>query len=210
MSSRKFLPVILLVALLPLLTGCNLFGDDGTKEVVNQIQEVGKLELIEQRSEEIILISGSGETPETIGSISEAMTYLDDLFRIGDRVGVYSFGHYSIAYLDLTQLTIDDVKLSRDKTVHLTLPAIKVEPIGRSGDIKLLHERVTGTKKKITNEERSKIQAKATEQAIARLKPGTPNYTDLVNRAQDQATAYFKGMLRTRGYENVIVEFKKS
>lgn len=198
----------LFMSSLVLLSGCTDGRQKDSNAVVGHLREVGKLELVEQRSEEVILISGSGESLSTIGSLDDAFTYLDDLFRVGDRVGVYSFSHYAIAYLDLTELTTDDVRIhSGAKSVHLQLPKIQVEPIGRSGQIKLLHERVTGNRRPITTEERSKIQEKATQQALERLKPGSTNYNDLVRQAKDQAKSYFTGLLRSRGYEEVTIDF---
>lgn len=190
-----------------LLHACGHDNEPIREAVLNSINQVGKLELVEQRSEEVILISGSGESLSTIGSLEDTMTYLDDLLRVGHRVGVYSFSHLAIAYIDLTDLSLDDVTIDSDDRITINLPTIHVEPIGRSGEIRLLHERVTGTKRPITAEERTKVQDEASRQARERLLPGTPNHTALVRQAQEQAIAYFTGLLRSRGYEDVTIHF---
>ncbi len=195
--------------LAPLILSCGSSSRETEEGILSHLHEVAKLELIEQRSEEVIMISGSGESLNTISSLEDAMTYLDDLLRVGQRVGVYSFGHYAVAYIDLSQLSIEDISLSsKGKKVTLTLPSVQVEPIGRSGEIKLLHERVTGTRRPITSEERSQVQAKATEQARERIKPGSPNHTALVQQAKEQAIAYFTGLFRSKGYEEISIHFR--
>lgn len=194
--------------LILLLAGCSTEKLPDETELFHNLQEVRKLDLLEMRTEETIIISGSPYTLQSIRSLDDAMDYLDDLLRTGNRVGVYSFANYVGAFIDLGALDEQAVRVDvKRKEVSLTLPAVQVEPLGRGTTLTKLHERVTGTRKNITNEERTALQNKASELLRRRIAPGMPLYTDLVIRAQDKARAYYTGMLHARGYEVVTVSF---
>lgn len=142
-------------------------------------------------------------------TLEEISNYLNNLLTIGDRVGIYSFENFSIAYIDLAQFSDEDITLNPSRqSIHLHLPAIQVEPIGRSGKVRKLHERVTGMEQNITSEERRLMQNKASELAIKALAPGTQKHQDLVAQAEQKARAYFTGMLHSRGYSEVVISFK--
>ena len=177
----------------------------------NELREVGKLELVEYRSEEIFVISSDQKSLESIRSFEEAANYLSSLFEIGDRIGIYSFDFYTIAYINLYNLQDSDLQYDQEnKSIQLTLPPIEVEPIGRGGTLKLLHERVNGNKKSITSEERQNMQRQAVALAKQNLRPGTPKYQELVTKAQSKAQAYFTSILRARGYEEIEIRFTQS
>lgn len=171
------------------------------------LQEVGKLDLVETSTEEIFVISGSGHTLYSLQSLEDASEYLADLLRVGGRVGVYSFTYYSMAYIDLTELGLERVRVQGSE-VELVLPPIRIEPMGRSVTLKQLHERVTGTKAPITNQERLEMQNRASEISKERLAPGTSAYNRVVAQAEERALAFFKGYLHSRGYDRVVVRIE--
>lgn len=177
--------------------------------VASELHEVGKLELVEYRTEEIFIISPKEQSLKSVKTLEELSNYLSDLLTIGDRVGVYSFENYSVAYIDLTQISDEDIDFDPStKSIQLTLPPIQVEPIGRSGNIRKLHERVSGLQEGITSEERRQMQNEASALAIKALAPGTAKYRDLVAQAEQKARAFFTGMLHARGCEEVTITFK--
>lgn len=177
---------------------------------IQELREVGKLELVEYRTEEVFVISGSGQTFATIRTLEEAGDYFVDLLRVGSRVGVYVFDNYSVAYIDLNDLSVEDVEFDQATGyVRLTLPSVQIEPIGRSGKLRVLHERVTGTKPMITNKERREMQNKASDLAKRRVAKGTAKHLELVQKAEVKAAAYFRGMLQARGYQNVTIEIRR-
>lgn len=191
-----------------LITGCKQSPATHSLKA-SELHEVGKLELIEYRTEEIFVISPEGKSLKSIQTLAELDSYVTHFFGAGDRVGIYSFDNYSIAYIDLTQLSDKDIQYhSSTRSVHLTLPPIQIEPIGRSGEIRKLHERVTGLHRSITSEERRDMQNQASAQAIQALSPGTAIRKQLVEQAERKARAYFTGLLHARGYEEVIVTFR--
>lgn len=54
------------------------------------------------------------------------------------------------------------------------------------------------------------MQDKASRQAVQRLQPGSVRHTDMVQRAERQAEAYFTGILHARGYEYVTINIEKT
>ena len=200
----RYIPLQILL-LLTLLLSCK--PEEGRKVIQpNELREVGKLELIEYRSEEIFVISSDQKSLESIRSFEEAADYLSSLFEIGDRIGIYT-----IAYINLYNLQDSDLQYDQEnKSIQLTLPPIEVEPIGRGGTLKLLHERVNGNKKSITSEERQNMQRQAVALAKQNIRPGTPKYQELVTKAQSKAQAYFTSILRARGYEEIEIRFTQS
>lgn len=205
----RYIPLQILL-LLTLLLSCK--PEEGRKVIQpNELREVGKLELIEYRSEEIFVISSDQKSLESIRSLEEVADYLNSLFEIGDRIGIYSFDFYTIAYINLYNLQDSDLQYDQEnKSIQLTLPPIEVEPIGRGGTLKLLHERVNGNKKSITSEERQNMQRQAVAHAKQNIRPGTPKYQELVTKAQSKAQAYFSSILRSRGYEEIEIRFTQS
>lgn len=208
-SIMRYIPLQILL-LLTLLFSCK---PEEERKVIqpNELREVGKLELVEYRSEEIFVISSDQKSLESIRSLEEAADYLSSLFEIGDRIGIYSFDFYTIAYINLYDLQDSDLQYDQEnKSIQLTLPPIEVEPIGRGGTLKLLHERVNGNKKSITSEERQNMQRQAVVLAKQNIRPGTPKYQELVTKAQSKAQAYFTSILRARGYEEIEIRFTQS
>ncbi len=198
------------LCLLLALVGCKSESSQDLPTLLRDLGEVRKLDLVEMRTEETIIISGSPYTLATIRSLDDAVGYIDDLLRTGNRVGVYSFVSYVGAFVDLSSLAAADVRVDPSRhRVELTLPAVQVEPLGRGTTLEKLHERVTGTQKSITNEERTALQNKASELLRRRIEPGEPLYNELVVRGQNKARAYFVGMLHARGYDEVTVSFQK-
>lgn len=198
----------LLCGLVLLLVACQRV--EGKPIEVEELRDVGKLELLEYRTEEIFVISGSGQTFATIRTLEEAGDYFVDLLRVGSRVGVYAFDNYSVAYMDLYDLKGEDIEVDQKAgRVRLTLPQVVIEPIGRSGTLRVLHERVTGTKPMITNKERRDMQNKASILAKQRVAEGTAKHQELLRKAEAKAEAYFRGMLQARGYEEVVIEISR-
>lgn len=176
-----------------------------------ELREVGRLELIEYQSEEIFVISDNLKSISNVSSLEEVGDYINNLLQVGDRIGVYSFDFYTTAYIDLQSLGEEDIVCDpKAKSIYLTLPPIEVEPIGRGGEIRLLHERVTGTQKHIHSNERQNMQRQAVGLAKKNLLPGTPKYQEIVTKAQNKARAYFTAMLVGRGYEVVTIRFSES
>lgn len=200
--------ILIYLTLVLLLASCSEVQETSAP-TLTELHEVGKLELIEYRTEEIFIISPKEQKLKLIMTLDEVSNYLDNLLTVGDRIGVYSFENFSIAYIDLSQLREEDIRYDGSRhAIGLTLPAIHIEPIGRSGEIRKLHERVSGLQSNISSEERRQMLNQASALAIKALAPGTPKHKDLVQQAERKARAYFTGMLHARGCKEVTITFR--
>lgn len=209
-SGREILYIVSLLVVL-LLSACRekVSPEKHEGQILDSIREVGKLDLVEVSTEEIFVISGSGHTLYSVRTLEEVSEYLADLLRVGSRKGVYSFTNYSVAYMNLSELTVEDVTFEGG-TAKLVLPRVQVEPIGRSGTLRKLHERVSGNKSPISNKERTEMQNRASALAKKRLVPGSSAYESVVREAEEKAISFFTGFLHSRGYERVEVVVEKS
>lgn len=201
----KLLPLILTLLL---GVGCSSSSTGDKTLVMSAVRSVEQLELTEMELTETFVIRGSGTTFSGIRTPKEAADYVDNLLRPGERIGVYAFTHTALAFIDLSQLSDEDIRVEK-KSVHMTLPPVEVKLAGRSPTLEVLHERITGTKRPITAEERKRMQDEASRRTRARLQQGSPTYTLLQQRGEKQARAYYTGMLHARGYEEVRVDFDR-
>lgn len=123
--------ILIYLTLVLLLASCSEVQETSAP-TLTELHEVGKLELIEYRTEEIFIISPKEQKLKLIMTLDEVSNYLDNLLTVGDRIGVYSFENFSIAYIDLSQLRDEDIRYDASRhAIVLTLPAIQIEPIGR-------------------------------------------------------------------------------
>lgn len=188
---------------------CTLFVScSGGEEsrLSDAIRETGKLELIEMEEESTFVIRG--KEWKDINSIEEGLRHLSELLKPGERIGVYSFRSYAVAYIDLTLFRDEDLSLSEDeKTATLTLPAVQVESIGRSTTINVLHERVSGSQAQITPEEKKALQDRASALFLDELKPGAVLHDEMKRKGEEKAAAFFRGLLRANGFDGVEIAF---
>ena len=188
----------------------SLFGcsDSPKHNLPGEIRKVAKLELAETEVERTFVIRG--KEWKDIGSIQEGLRNIGELLKPGERIGVYSFRNFAVAYIDLTQFRDEDIKVSeKERTVTLTLPAVRVESIGRSTTINVLHERVSGSKEPIKPEEKKALQDKASAEFLESIRPGEPLYEELADKAEKKAEAFFSGLLNASGYILVKVTFEE-
>ena len=197
------LTILLAGMLLALLSACD---GGGQEEWIETVRETGKLELAEAEEEQTFVIRDKEWAD--IKTLEEGLTHLSELLKPGDRIGVYSFRSYAIAYVDLSLLRDDDIRLDRERRLlRITLPAIVVESPGRSATLNVLHERVSGSKARITPAEKKALQDRASALFLEQLKPGTPLYEDLEERAKEKASAFFGALARANGYEGAEIFF---
>lgn len=200
----KLLPLLLSLLM---AVGCSSSTTEDKALVMSAVRSVEQLELTEMELTETFVIRGSGTTFSGIRSPKEAADYVDNLLRPGERIGVYAFTHTALALIDLSQLSEEDVQVE-GRSVRVTLPPVEVKLAGRSPTLEVLHERVTGTKRPITAEERKRMQDEASRRTRQRLQKGSPTYELLRQRGERQARAYYTGMLHARGYEEVRIDFE--
>lgn len=173
----------------------------------SEIKSVNKLVLAQMTISKMATIDDL-KLEDAVGAKQTAAALIDAM-KLGNRKAAYSYDTYLRAYIDLSGLTPDDIKIDEsNKTVTLTLPAIKTEYLGRDMEIREDHYRVTGLRSAIDAGERADIK----EQMNSVLKEEVerkPMFRDkLVNEAKAKAQTYFSSLLGKDGY-TVTVKFKK-
>ncbi len=128
--------------------------------------------------------------------------------KIGDRVGVYSYHTYLQAFIDLSELSPDDVEITPDGICRLTLPPIQTQYLGRDVGLTEEHYRVTGLRSNIKSEERARLKEVMNEVLKQEIEDNPEFRRRLEIAAEAKARGYFTVLLRDWGYESEI-KFRK-
>lgn len=121
--------------------------------------------------------------------------------KIGKRKAAYSYDTYLRAYIDLSELTPDDVKIDdAAKTVTVTLPAVKTEFAGRDLGLREDHYRVTGLRSDINAQERAQIKERMNTHLKAEVEGDDTFRAVLTEQARNKARSYFENLLSDSGY----------
>ncbi len=141
--------------------------------------------------------------------LKQTSAALLDALKLGKRKAAYSYDTYLRAYIDLSSLTPDDVKVDEStKTVTLSLPPVMTEYLGRDMEIREDHYRVTGLRSEIDATERAALKEQMNTVLKNEVKNKPMFRNKLVTEAKAKAEAYFSSMLGKDGYK-VIINFKE-
>ncbi|MDE5750206.1 MAG: DUF4230 domain-containing protein [Duncaniella sp.] len=179
---------------------------EGGRNYLSEIKSVNKLVLAQMTISKMATIDDI-DLAKADG-LRQTAAGLMDAMKLGDRKAAYSYDTYLRAYVDLSGLTPEDVKVDEaTKTITLNLPAVQTEFAGRDMEIREDHYRVSGLRSHIDPKERAEIK----EQMNAALKREVEEKSEFRNRLESEARAkcdvYFKSLLGSDGY-NVVVNFK--
>lgn len=141
--------------------------------------------------------------------LKQTSAALLDALKLGKRKAAYSYDTYLRAYIDLSSLTPDDVKVDEStKTVTLSLPPVMTEYLGRDMEIREDHYRVTGLRSEIDAAERAALKEQMNTVLKNEVK-NKPMFRDkLVTEAKAKARTYFSSLLGKDGYK-VIINFRE-
>ena len=180
MNLRNSFIVCLLVGVLA--CGCSRH-DDG-EAMYNEVKSVDTLVL-------------ASMSISKVGSLSSTAWW-----KIGDRVGVYSYDTYLRAYIDLSELTRDDLKWDDGhKRVHLTLPPVRTEFAGRDAGMREEHYRVSGFRSHIDAKERAEIKERMNTHLREEVENNSQFREMLTEKAEKKARAYFEMLFKANGYD---------
>ncbi|MEZ3563430.1 MAG: DUF4230 domain-containing protein [Duncaniella sp.] len=141
--------------------------------------------------------------------LKQTSAALLDALKLGKRKAAYSYDTYLRAYIDLSNLTPDDVKVDEStKTITLSLPPVTTEYLGRNMEIREDHYRVTGLRSEIDVDERAALKEQMNTVLKNEVKNKPMFRNKLVTEAKAKAEAYFSSMLSKDGYK-VIINFKE-
>ncbi|MBD5223661.1 MAG: DUF4230 domain-containing protein [Bacteroidales bacterium] len=125
-----------------------------------------------------------------------------DALKIGDRKAVYSYDTYLNAYIDMSELTAEDITVDKEaRRISVRLPAIKTEFSGREAEFHEEHYRVTGLRSVIGPEERARLKEQMNTLLKQEVK-SNPEFAALVTEAgRRRAESFFRQLLASDGYK---------
>lgn len=189
-----------------LFAGCESSNKSEQRNYLSEIKSVNKLVLAQMTISKMATIDDI-DLHKAKG-MKQVAAGLVDAAKIGDRKAAYSYDTYLRAYIDLSTLTPDDVKVDESaKTITLTLPAVQTEFAGRDMEIREDHYRISGLRSQIDPKERAEIKEMMNTALKHEVEENSEFRTRLEEQARLKADAYFKSLLATDGY-TVIVKFK--
>lgn len=123
-------------------------------------------------------------------------------WKIGDRVGVYSYDTYLRAYIDLSELARDDLRWDDGrKRVRLMLPPVRTEFAGRDDGMREEHYRVSGLRSHIDAKERAEIKERMNSHLRDEVEKDSRFREILTEQAEKKARTYFEMLFKANGYE---------
>ncbi len=206
---KKYFCIGFLTVIAMLATGCTGKGKIEESQgnlLYSEIKSVNKLVLSQMAVSKLSSIDDL-KLSEAQG-MKQTVEALGDAVKIGSRKAAYSYSTYLRAFLDMTELSPEDVQIDEEKRiVRITLPQIHVEVQGRDPGIKEEHYRVTGLRSQINAEERASIKEKMNTAVSAEINRNPEFRNRLIAQAKSKAITFFTEIGEDNGY-NVDVVFK--
>lgn len=129
---------------------------------------------------------------------------------IGKRIAVYSYNSYMRAYVDLSDLQIEDLVFDEDtKTVKLTLPPVMTEITGRDMEMHKEYENVGIMRSELDSKERAEIKEMANASFKKEVEENNVFKQQLIDEAERKARKYFEAIFEANGY-TASIYFKPS
>lgn len=201
MNKKKSLwvTVAVAVAVIAVVAGWQLWRSSVSRaeiKVFSDLRDVRELVLAEMSLNKVGVISDDGAT----GFASR----LNSL-KIGERIAVYSYDTYLEAYIDLSELTADDVEVDRkNRFVRLRLPAVHTRFTGRDMEVKEEHYRVAMLRSNISPGERARLKELMNTTLKAEVENNSEYRRLITDEARAKAVGFFTALLRERGYESEV------
>ncbi len=175
---------------------------------------MNELILAEVRVEKTFIIDDPDIRFSEIGSRSGIFPDIADWVKrktvLGKRIGVYSFGTYFSAFIDLSTLAENDVIVDDKKgSCTITLPAIQIKEWGRDFDLETKHERVSIYRSPLTPQEKAEAKNQASRILKEEMDQNVQFRQDLIKSAEDKAESYFGILLSEWGYQ-VQIKFREN
>jgi len=174
-----------------------------------QLKDINELTLAEVRVEKTFVIDDPDIRFKEIGSRSGIFSDMIDWMKrktsVGKRIGVYSFGTYFSAYIDLSRLREEDVVIDRKKKIcSIALPPIRIKEWGRDFEVKTEHERVSMYRIPLTPQEKAKAKNEASRILLEEIEEDSGFKPALRKSGEEKARLYFETLLSNWGYQSDI------
>lgn len=201
-AMRKFLPGLVLVA--ALLSGSCSGGND-PKVSAQQLADEAF-----QRYRTEVLTEIRNQSRMIFASMSVTKTAVADDSKLwGKKIGLYSYDTYLRAFIDLSQLTDKDIEWDDEaKTVHVTLPPIRVEMSGRDMTLREDYTNIGLLRSSFDSRDRAKAKEIANRDFRKEFQRDATFRRILEDKARQKATSYFQSFFSKNGY-TATIDFRK-
>lgn len=174
-----------------------------------ELKDINELTLSEVRIEKTFIIDDPDIRFKEIGSreglFPDAVDWIKRKTAVGKRIGIYSFGTYYSAYIDLNDLQEKDIVFdSKSKKYTVWLPPIQIRESGRDFEIKTEHERVAFSRTPLTSHERSRAKNEAGKLLRQEIEKNGEFKRKLIREAKEKGRDYFEILLFNWGYQSEI------
>lgn len=131
-------------------------------------------------------------------------------YKIGKRIAVYSYDSYMRAYVDLSELQMEDIVFDeKAKTVKVTLPPVKTEIAGRDMQMRKEYENIGLLRSDLDSKERAEMKEKANASFKKEVEENPMFRRQLTDAAKRKARLYFETLFEANGY-TASIDFKPS
>lgn len=194
-----------LLAAAALLAACSREESPG-KVLYSELKSVNKIVLAQMTISKMATIDDLDlAKAEGLRQTGEALL---DAVKIGNRKAAYSYNTYLRAYIDMSELTPDDIDIDpSSKTITISLPAIQTEFAGRDPAIREDHYRVTWLRSEINPGERAEMKEKMNTALKKEVEGNSAFKRRVIETARAKGEAYFRSLAALDGY-SVTVNFK--
>ncbi|MCM1336322.1 MAG: DUF4230 domain-containing protein [Candidatus Amulumruptor caecigallinarius] len=199
---KKLTHTLVVSTMLGLLASCS--PGEADRSFYSEVKSVNKLVLAQMAISKMATVDDM--TLDEASGMKQTLAALTDAAKIGSRKAAYSYDTYLRAYIDLSTLQPEDVKVD-GKEITLNLPPIQTEFTGRDIQIREEHYRVTGLRSEIDPKERAAIKEKMNASLKKEVEEKPLFRNKLTEEARAKAVTYFKSLLGKDGY-TVNVNFK--
>ena len=125
----------------------------------------------------------------------------EDWYKLGKRIAVYSYDSYMRAYIDLSELKMEDIVFNDDeRTVTVNLPPIITEITGRDMELHKEYENIGLLRSEIDSKERALIKEMANSSFKKEVEGNATFRKQLTDEAKRKARYYFEAIFDAYGY----------
>ena len=125
----------------------------------------------------------------------------EDWYKLGKRIAVYSYDSYMRAYIDLSELKMEDIVFNdEERTVTVNLPPIITEITGRDMELHKEYENIGLLRSEIDSKERALIKEMANSSFKKEVEGNATFRKQLTDEAKRKARNYFEAIFDAYGY----------
>ena len=174
------------------LVSCKPSLEDSVKSEIQHVRESAEIGTAEYTIRKVVSFRGEGK----------GIDYL----KVGDRMIIFTCRAYLKAGIDLSALSMDDVKINeKNKSITVDLPPVKLLSLNMPADeIVLNFEKVSLLRSNFSVEDRNNFL----QQGEAAIKEAVGTI-GILDDAKKNTTDFFQAMFKQLGFETIIINFKE-